>query len=48
MYSLGFSTKEAIDMLTRTVNGLYDIIEVLQNRVLELEKYVEKSRARVE
>lgn len=41
-YLLGVSYKEALGAVTRSVNGLYDVISVLQNRVLELEKYVEK------
>jgi len=41
-YLLGVSYKEALGAVTRSVNGLYDVINVLQNRVLELEKYVEK------
>jgi len=36
-YALGVSYKEALDMLNRTVNNLYTLIEVLQDRVLELE-----------
>lgn len=41
-YLLGVSYKEALGAVTRSVNGLYDAIIVLQNRILELEKYVEK------
>lgn len=36
-YLLGVSYKEALGAVTRSVNGLYSIIEALQNRVLELE-----------
>jgi len=43
-YALGVSYKEALDMLNRTVNNLYDVISVLQNRVLVLEEYVEKTQ----
>lgn len=43
-YLLGVSYKEALGAVTRSVNGLYDVISVLQNRVLELEKYVEESK----
>lgn len=43
-YLLGVSYKEALGAVTRSVNGLYDVISVLQNRVLELEKYVEKQQ----
>ena len=43
-YRLGVSYQEALDAMTRTINGLYDVISVLQNRVLELEKYVEKEQ----
>ncbi len=43
-YALGVSYKEAVDMLNRTVNNLYDVISVLQTRVLVLEEYVEKTQ----
>ena len=36
-YRLGVSYQEAMDAMSRTINGLYDIIEILQKRVLELE-----------
>ena len=40
-YRLGVSYKEAMDAMSRTINGLYDIIEMLQKRVLELELKVD-------
>jgi len=43
-YRLGVSYQETLDAMNRTINGLYDVISVLQNRVLELEKYVEKKQ----
>ena len=43
-YALGVSYKEAVDMLNRTVNNLYDVISVLQHRILVLEEYVEKTQ----
>lgn len=41
-YSLGVSYKEAMDMLTRSINGLYAVIDALQQRVLELELEADK------
>lgn len=40
-YRLGVSYQEAMDAMSRTINGLYDIIEILQKRVLELELKVD-------
>lgn len=40
-YRLGVSYQEAMDAMNRTINGLYDIIEILQKRVLELELKVD-------
>jgi len=40
-YRLGISYQEAMDAMSRTINGLYDIIEILQKRVLELELKVD-------
>lgn len=37
-YKLGISYQEAFDLMSRTINGLYDLIEHLQQRVLLLEK----------
>jgi hypothetical protein len=36
-YRLGVSYQEALDAMNRTINGLYDVIEHLQQRVLLLE-----------
>lgn len=41
-YRLGVSYQEALDTMNRTINGLYEIIEALQNRVLELESQVDE------
>jgi hypothetical protein len=43
-YELGVSYKQALSMVTRLVNESYDLIAVLQNRVSELERYVEKTQ----
>lgn len=43
-YELGVSYHQALSMVTRLVNEAYDLINVLQNRVTELEKYVEKTQ----
>lgn len=40
-YALGVSYKEALDIVNRTINGLYTVIEALQQRVLELELIVD-------
>ena len=37
-YHFGISYKEAITMLNRSLNNLYEMVIILQNRVLELEK----------
>lgn len=36
-YRCGMSYQEAMDMANRNINDLYQIIETLSNRVLELE-----------
>jgi hypothetical protein len=41
-YLLGVSYKDAIDVMTRNINALYEVIESLQKRVLELEKRLDE------
>lgn len=41
-YLLGVSYKEALGAVTRTLNGLYVVIEALQHRVLQLELEADK------
>jgi uncharacterized protein YutE (UPF0331/DUF86 family) len=36
-YRLGISYEETLDVMNRTINALYDVIESLQKRVLDLE-----------
>lgn len=43
-YADGMSYKETIAMIIRTNKVLIDRIDVMQNRVLELEEYLEKQR----
>lgn len=41
-YLLGLNYKDAMDLMTRSLSGLYVVIEALQNRVLELELELDK------